>query len=161
MLLAEVFGVKSLGLSVSPQGNISREFQRAPISALYLLYNFFPFSSIVFSYFSGFLFWLQTATMEILSPRLPVKHLLPLCYWEDSRNVVCFSRGKSHPWKWVFILVLPTLCPGAEIMSWRPGWRQLLLGFHWSPVGEELSSFHLGTVWAIMTLQHHHKMKSI
>lgn len=158
MLLAKVFGVKSLGLSVSPT---SRESQRTPISALYLLYNFFPLSSIVFSYFSGFLFWLPAPTMEILSPRPPVKHLPLLCCWEDSRNVVCFSRGKSRPWKRVFVLALPRLSPDAEIMSWRPGWRQLLLGFHWSPVCEELSSFHLGTIWAIMTLQHHDKMKSI
>lgn len=89
-----------------------------------------PFSPLVFSDFSGFLFWLQALIMGILSPRLPAKHLLPLCCWEDSGNMVCFSPGKSHLWKWVFVPGLPSLGPEAKITSSRPGWRQLLLGFH-------------------------------
>lgn len=43
MLLAKVVGVKALGLSVSPQGDSPGASQRAPISALQLLFNFFLF----------------------------------------------------------------------------------------------------------------------
>lgn len=94
------------------------------------IFFFSFFSLLVLSYFSGALFWLQALIIGILSPRLPVKHLLPLCCWEDSRNMVCFSTGKSQLWKRVFVPALPSLGSEAEIASWRPGWRQLLLGFH-------------------------------
>lgn len=49
MLLAKVVRVKAQGLSVSPQGDSPGASQRAPISALQLLFNFllFFFSSCV------------------------------------------------------------------------------------------------------------------
>lgn len=60
------------------------EYPEGLQSVCFSCFIFFPFFSSCVLLF----LWL------FLSPRLPVKYLLPLCCWENSRNMVCFSTGK-------------------------------------------------------------------